>query len=614
MGHFRLKLTVALVMLSYCAQAQFHDLAVADDGSRAIFATSLRLVSETSQNLPSGAAIYAIANGAIDRLTVPPGYNPLPFHSSSQGNPQVSADGRVFSYTQYSNCGGGSACITYPSTSTSFLTVDGRTSDQVLKGEAQISRNGRFVLNYLTTCCPIPAQPDLIQLHDLQTGTTVQPPLPPAGKRQAVTSAGTVLLLDRRNGSLVIRTPQSSLALSTAEPPKSGIVNDLGTWVVYEAAGGPQADLRAYEIATGRDVLLASRSVEFWYSPVFDSSISNDGATVLYLAAPQPGLPFQAWTIHPDGTGRRQLTNFPQDVSEAVLSGDGQTAIAATGGRLVSIDVATGSVRELIATTPTCYPGLRSITPGSLFPLKGTALAASTQAASVPLPAELAGARVLKDGSPLPLLSVSPTEIWFQVPWEASPGATAALTVNHSSPFDACSVAIPISARDPNLFADSTGSAIFIHQDFSGIVTPESPAQAGEVVTAYALGLGGVSPSVPTGVLTPSDQLYPLNWPFACYQGSASDDGPPLDVLFAGLAPAMIGIYQVNIRMPDPLPSGSELVLNCGTPGNIYERGGAYIPIAAGTPAARSGTRPFVWPSTGTVPAESSHDAPNALR
>ena len=102
----------------------------------------------------------------IQRVTVPPGINPLPFHAYSQGNPQVSADGSAFSYTEYSNCDGGSACIQYPSTSTSFLKVDGQT-DQKLIGEAQISRDGRFVLNHLTTYCPIPAQPDVIQLHDL---------------------------------------------------------------------------------------------------------------------------------------------------------------------------------------------------------------------------------------------------------------------------------------------------------------------------------------------------------------------------------------------------------------------------------------------------------------
>jgi len=592
MRHLRLKLSVALLVVSSCASAQFRDLAVTDDGSQVYFATNLGLVSEASQNLPGGIAIYRIVNGVIEGVPVPPGLNPhpLPWHSYSFGNPQVSADGRAFSYTEYDNCGGGSACVFYPSSSTSLLKVDGQT-DQAVAGEAQISRDGRFVLNYLTTCCPTPSfpgQPDVVQLHDLQTGTTVQPPLAPAGKRQAVASGGTALLLNRQTGSLTLWTAQSSRGVSTAEPPNSAIVNDLSTWIVYEAWAGSKADLRASEISTGRDVLLASRSAEYSYSPVWNSSISNDATTVLYVVAPQSGQPTQAWTIHPDGTGRRQLTNFLQDVSEAVISGNGQTAIAATNGRLVSIDIATGAVRELIPATPICYPGIQmsgygrlSLAPGSLFSIRGTALAASTQAASAPLPTELAGTQLLMNSIPLPLLSVSPTEIWFQVPFEASPGTTATLTVNYGSPFGGCSVILPISGRGPSFFWDNNGDVISIHQGFTGLVTRQLPAQRGEVVTAYALGLGGVTPSVATGVQTPLDQLYPLNWPFACYQGSPSQDGPPLDVPFAGLAPGMIGVYQLNIRMPDPLPSGTSLLLNCGTPGNIHEREAGWISIAA---------------------------------
>jgi uncharacterized protein (TIGR03437 family) len=158
---------------------------------------------------------------------------------------------------------------------------------------------------------------------------------------------------------------------------------------------------------------------------------------------------------------------------------------------------------------------------------------------------------------------------------------TATLSLNYGSPFNGCSMAIPLSGRAPYFIPDETGSVIFMHQGFSGLVTRESPAQAGEVVTAYALGLGGVSPSVPTGVLTPLDRLYPLNWPFACYQGSQYQEGAPLDVPFAGLAPGMPGVYQMNIRMPDVLPSSGLLLLNCGTPGNVYERANAFISVAS---------------------------------
>jgi uncharacterized protein (TIGR03437 family) len=379
----------------------------------------------------------------------------------------------------------------------------------------------------------------------------------------------------------VLWTPRSSRTLSAASPPRSAIVDDRGAWVIYETSAGSEADLRGFEVATGRDILLASRSVEFWVAPVFGSSISNDGATVLYVAPTQSGQPSQTWAIHPDGTGRRQLTDFPEGVTEAAVIGSGQGAIVATGGRLVSIELASGSVHALIANTPTCFPGTPGLAPGSLFALTGTALASSTQTASAPLPTELAGAQVLMNGTPLPLLSASPSLIWLQVPFEATPGTTVTLSVSYGSPFDGCRVPNQISGQSPYLLLDGTGTGIFVHQGFSGLVTPESPARAGEVVTAYALGLGAVTPPVPTGAATPLDQLYRLSEPFACYQGSADIDGPPLDVLFAGLAPGMIGVYQVNIHLPDPLPAGPILLLNCGAPGDSFARTGAFLPIAA---------------------------------
>jgi uncharacterized protein (TIGR03437 family) len=563
MGRRHLKFAV-LPLLCAAAHAQFSQLGVSDDGSQAYFATGLRLPSEVSQNLSNAPAIYRISSGVIDRLTVPPGLNPLPFHVNADGNPQVSADGRVFVYTEYSNCYGGSACITNPPTSMSFLTIAGVPYDKTLTGQAQVSRSGRFELNgqYIWTSGRPYTQ--TVEWRDLTAGTMLQPPAVPANGRQALTGDGRVLGLDPQTRALTIWSPQAAQqTLQPTEIPQSAIINDTGNWIVYEAPVGVPNHLRSLDPATGRDILLASRPSTS--TTPFHESISADGSTVLYLS----GQPVQAFLIHPDGTGLRQLTTFPEGVDEAVLSGDGRTAIAATGGRLVSIDVATAAVQELIPATPVCsgtWPP--PLVPGSLASLNGSGLTTG--------PLSLNGAAV-------PMLAVSAGLIWFQVPWDARPGTTATLSLPSASPFNGCvALQVPVQARAPFFFIGSSGDFLLAHQDFSGLVTTASPAQPGEVITAYALGLGGVSPTIATGVVTPTDRLYPLNWPFACYQSIASDNGPALDVPFAGLAPGMTGIYQVNIRMPDPLPSGTRMSINCGTPGNIYERGYSIVPIAGG--------------------------------
>src|ERR1039458_879839 len=137
-----------LLLLAGSAPAQFSGLAPTDDGSQLYFVTMVRLASELSQNLPATTAIYRIQAGAIQRITVPPPYS-VGSPDLYQGNAQVSGDGNVFSYTEYQACVGGSSCITHPGTSDSPLSVGGKAYGTPLAGEAQISRNGRFVYNAL---------------------------------------------------------------------------------------------------------------------------------------------------------------------------------------------------------------------------------------------------------------------------------------------------------------------------------------------------------------------------------------------------------------------------------------------------------------------------------
>lgn len=561
------------LLLAGRVSAQFSGLAPTDDGSQLYFVTSVRLASELSQNLPATPAIYRIRAGVIERMTVPP---PVSTGSpqQSQGNPQVSGDGSVFSYTEYQVCIGGSSCITYPTTSDSVLSVGGKPYGTPLPGEAQISRNGRFVFNALQfPRSSFPLEANTLDLHDLQAGTTFHAPVRPASGRQAVTSDGRVLGFDLQTGVLTLWSPQGARSLATSEQPATAIINDSGTWVVYETAStAAGVHLRALELSSGRDVLLARSGTGF------SASIGDDGKLVAYVAVPGIAQVPQVFTSHPDGTGNAQLTNLPQAVDAAVIAGLGGSVFAVTGSRVVQIDAQSGVVRELIGRTPVCVPGFTVLIPGSILPIRGSALTDSTGVAPVPLPSELDGVRVLADGAPLPLLSISPDEIWFQVPFELAPRASIAVALEHSSVFEGCPATdVAVAPRAPYFF--DYGALIAAHQDFSALVTLSAPAQTGEVIHAYAVGLGAVTPAMATGMSTPLDRLYPLADPFECHVGYGQT-GPPLEVDFAGLAPGMIGIYQVDIQMPEAAPDGGWLLVNCGTPGSATERGGGGLAVA----------------------------------
>ena len=74
----------------------------------------------------------------------------------------------------------------------------------------------------------------------------------------------------------------------------------------------------------------------------------------------------------------------------------------------------------------------------------------------------------------------------------------------------------------------------------------------GSVISIYATGLGAVTPAVSAGIPAP---VSPLSSTVSTV--TASIAGRDATVTFAGLAPGMIGVYQVNIIVPPSTPSGT---------------------------------------------------------
>jgi uncharacterized protein (TIGR03437 family) len=100
-----------------------------------------------------------------------------------------------------------------------------------------------------------------------------------------------------------------------------------------------------------------------------------------------------------------------------------------------------------------------------------------------------------------------------------------------------------------------------VHEDWSALVTPESPARWGEIIHLYFNGLGPVSPRVPTGEAGPSDPPARVTGQFTCEFWDGGRNAS--EVLYAGLAPGMVGIYQVSLRVPAGLRTARPS-LNCG--------------------------------------------------
>jgi uncharacterized protein (TIGR03437 family) len=130
------------------------------------------------------------------------------------------------------------------------------------------------------------------------------------------------------------------------------------------------------------------------------------------------------------------------------------------------------------------------------------------------------------------------------------------------------------------LILSSQGYVIAAHQDFASLVSVASPALPGEVIHAYGMGFGAVSPQPATGEPGPFDTPSTVVTPVRCEFWDSNPHGPspvprsiqPIDVLFAGLAPGAVGLYQLDLKMPAELHwTGG--YLNCGTPA-------VYLPLS----------------------------------
>jgi adhesin/invasin len=192
------------------------------------------------------------------------------------------------------------------------------------------------------------------------------------------------------------------------------------------------------------------------------------------------------------------------------------------------------------------------ISSGGIASLFGTNLAASTaSAAAVPLPTTLGGTQVLVNGVPAPLFYVSPTQINFQMPPEPV-GASMAVTVV-SGGITSLQATVGIAAAGPGIFtvnSNGQGQGAVLNQDYS-VNSAQNPAAAGSVIQIFASGLGLTNPPIAAGQPGSASPLdFTVNTPVVTIAGV------PATVLFSGLAPTFVGLYQVNVQVPTGTASG----------------------------------------------------------
>jgi uncharacterized protein (TIGR03437 family) len=355
----------------------------------------------------------------------------------------------------------------------------------------------------------------------------------------------------------------------TGEVVFLGMSDDAGTVLVSRAnvpAPGepmptlPAPDLIALDLRAGTSKVLQSLGRPGRYILL---GISNDGHRALLRAYVQIGR--VAAQVVDVGTGKSTVLSIGEGelpISGA-LSGSGNTAIIGTNnGRLLRFAIdAAGSVistEELLPATPYFNPN-SSLAPGALLDVDSPAAGSNHWSG-----------RILLNNLPLPVIRDNGRKRTLQVPWELQPGrATVSIDYPSGSPLAQRTtlLVVPQAPRSVPRPPGATGTlgGLLIKSDFSGYVT--APPKAGDIVHLYMSGLGAVRGAVKTGEPAPPNDLRPLDGYVHCAFTPLTTEA---ETLFAGLAPGMVGIYQLTLRFAADTPADIRLTgMRCGfnTPG-----------------------------------------------
>jgi uncharacterized protein (TIGR03437 family) len=207
-------------------------------------------------------------------------------------------------------------------------------------------------------------------------------------------------------------------------------------------------------------------------------------------------------------------------------------------------------------------PFTAGLAPGELLTLYGVNLAPGIQrAATIPLPTTLGNVQVTINGVPAPILYVYPTQLAAIVPYGVVGSIAKVQVFNNNVPSNA--VTSWISNTAPGVLTQSQnglGYGDVIHLNGT-LVNAQSPAQIGETVSVYLTGLGAVSPTIADGAAGPTD---PNALAKAVATITAYIGGVPATIGYAGLAPQLAGLYQINLTVPAGLTAGDQSLAIAG--------------------------------------------------
>ncbi|HET8548437.1 MAG TPA: hypothetical protein VFL57_10555 [Bryobacteraceae bacterium] len=547
------------------AQPAFENLAPNRDGSLLWFSSSLRLKGSDQFAHPKifvwdeseGVRLCAQEPATITRAG--------PYLSSATAYrliaASVSSDGLTIAIVGQSDCSWGTPCAI---SIEQYRSEIRRPAGEPLRvpGFASLAPSGRFAV--LTSSTQPVLEPAPARVLDVTTGQEFTYPVAGrAFRRHRITNDGSFLRQGRLQRATGDPQPVTSDARIFAQA-----INDAGNRAFATTTAQPPdrtTRLLAVDIPTGRTTELAAAQgpIEF--------DISDDGTLIAYADVGD------LWTVRHDGGGRQRVAVLRDSIHQIAVSGSGNAVFVNTQARLLRVDVRTLDTVEIAPPTLVMRPtwpfaGPAVVVPGGRYELQAE---------------ELPGIREVRLlGRTQHVLSSSATTMVFQAPYDMPDNASGWIDLviddETNSPFESSMLwpeAVVVRDFAPDWYR-SAGIITALHEDFSAPVTRDNPARPGEIVHVYGTGFGRVSPAPELGVPAAAEPLSRVIAAMDCRIEKYPSPHEPVEVLFAGLAPGYIGLFQFDLRLPATASTG-DAMLSCGRADDpaFVARGSGLLPI-----------------------------------
>ncbi|MCX6629624.1 MAG: hypothetical protein NTW28_18555, partial [Candidatus Solibacter sp.] len=200
------------------------------------------------------------------------------------------------------------------------------------------------------------------------------------------------------------------------------------------------------------------------------------------------------------------------------------------------------------------YQAGQGLAPGSYISIFGTDLSDTTLVESTQyLPLSLAQVSVSFDGGgkslPGRIHFVSPGQVNVQIPWEFQGQSSVKIKVTNYGLWGNV-YTVPLNTYAPGIFAITDGATNAVVWNVS---PGTSPAKRGGSLVIYSNGLGPVNAPQASGEPNLSADLVRTN-----ATPTVTIGGRTAGLIFSGLAPGFVGLYQVNVSVPSDAPTGTQ--------------------------------------------------------